>query len=319
MDYSGITPTQARRLLKLQARIEESNIPASALDESLNIATWNIRDFGRSARTEDGILYIAEILYQFDLIAVTEVRDDLSDLRRVLNRLGPYWKVIVSDWQGDRGGNRERTAFVYDKRIVYFTGLAAEAQPNRRKINSEYLSDQSWWRAPYMASFRAGTFDFILMAAHIRWGTGAGRKKALASFGKWIKQRWQDNSDKVFDKDLILVGDFNIPRIGDAYYEALCGPCGLIMPPALADVHDTVASSRKARYDQVLYLPTPGMPEPSQDGGVIDFARDGLMEELLPDISQSKRTWQLSDHFPLWMQLYTNNDRARLDTIIEGG
>ena len=44
------------------------------------MATWNIREFGRRKRMAASIHYIAEILNQFDLIAVTEVRDNLKDL-----------------------------------------------------------------------------------------------------------------------------------------------------------------------------------------------------------------------------------------------
>jgi len=318
MDYSGVSPDQAKRLNLLKLRINEANIPASTLDESLNIATWNIRDFGKKSRTDDAILFIAEILYQFDIIAITELRDDLSDLKRVLNRLGPYWKFVLSDWQDDWGGNWERTAFIYDNRMVTFTGLAAEAQPNRKKIGAEYISEQSWWRSPYLASFRAGSFDFILMATHIRWGkTEAQRKRELASFGEWINSRWADDKDKVFDKDLILMGDFNIPKIGDALYEALCQPSGLVMPDALANIKDTVASNRVRRYDQILHLATADIYV-SRHGGVIDFATDALMEALLPAIDNNKLTYQLSDHFPLWMQVYTDNDRAQLDSIIIG-
>lgn len=47
--------------------------------------------------------------------------------------LGPYWKVVFSDYSADPGGNRERVAYLYDGRSVVFTGLAAEADPPRKK------------------------------------------------------------------------------------------------------------------------------------------------------------------------------------------
>jgi hypothetical protein len=41
---------------------------ASTIDESLNIVTWNIREFGKKARSEAAIHYFAEILGQFNLV-----------------------------------------------------------------------------------------------------------------------------------------------------------------------------------------------------------------------------------------------------------
>jgi hypothetical protein len=60
----------ARRLKVLHARIEAANIPASKLDETFNLASWNIREFGKVARSQPAIRVIAEILGQFDLISV---------------------------------------------------------------------------------------------------------------------------------------------------------------------------------------------------------------------------------------------------------
>lgn len=45
--------------------------------------------------------------------------------------LGPYWRAVYSDLIPDAGGNRERIGFLYDKRAVAFTGLAATANPPR--------------------------------------------------------------------------------------------------------------------------------------------------------------------------------------------
>ena len=83
MNHGNISATLAKGLKALRSRIDKANIPSSKLDETLNIATWNIREFGKVKRTEAAVHYIAEILGQFDLISLVELRDNLSDLRRV--------------------------------------------------------------------------------------------------------------------------------------------------------------------------------------------------------------------------------------------
>jgi hypothetical protein len=97
MFHGNPTLEIASGLKVLRDRIEAAQIPSSKLDETLNIATWNIREFGKVRRSEAAIHYIAEIIGQFDLVSLTELRDDLSDLGRVLKILGPYWRVIYSD------------------------------------------------------------------------------------------------------------------------------------------------------------------------------------------------------------------------------
>ncbi|MFQ5717770.1 MAG: endonuclease/exonuclease/phosphatase family protein, partial [Nitrospinales bacterium] len=189
MHHGKISKETAKGLRELRKRIDEANIPSSKLDETLNLATWNIREFGKKRRLKTSLHYIAEILGQFDLIAVTEVRDNLADLHETLGILGPYWRAVFSDYVVDSGGNRERVAYVYDKRMVVFTGLAAEADAPRKKDKKtgEYLPLFSWWRSPYIASFRAGNFDFVLIAVHIRWGSGKkARIQPLKLLAEWI-------------------------------------------------------------------------------------------------------------------------------------
>jgi hypothetical protein len=89
MFHGRVLPEIAAGLKVLRKRIAEAAIPSSRLDESLNIATWNIREFGRKRRSQAAIHYIAEILGQFDVVSVVELRDDLSDLGRVMEILGP--------------------------------------------------------------------------------------------------------------------------------------------------------------------------------------------------------------------------------------
>ncbi len=145
------------------------------------MATWNIREFGKKPRSEAAIHYVAEILGQFDLIGLVELRDNLADLGRVLRILGPYWRAVYSDMIPDAGGNRERVAYLYDKRAVTFNGLAAEANEPRHKKGFEYLPEKSFWRSPYLASFKSGNFDFVVLTTHVRWGKSAkARTEELA-------------------------------------------------------------------------------------------------------------------------------------------
>jgi endonuclease/exonuclease/phosphatase family metal-dependent hydrolase len=310
----------ARGLKVLRERIDAAKIPPSKLDETLNIATWNIREFGKKARLVASIHYIAEIISQFDLVAITELRSNLRDLRRVLDILGPYWNVVYSDYTQDWGGNWERFAYVYDKRAAVFTGLAAEADPFRKKKGGEYLPSQTWWRSPYMASFSAGNFDFVLLLAHIRWGDKqSAREGPLRMLAEWVDKR-RRHKDAV-DKDFIVMGDFNIPKLSGPLYDAVTSK-GLRVPKPLLDLPNKTATTnlaRSMRYDQILHYPRLTKSF-TNNAGVLDYYA-GNWTKLYPGNLGGDRnyTYQLSDHLPLWIQIDTWTDDEVLDQMIQQG
>ncbi len=323
MHHGKVSPQLAKGLLALKKRIDAAKIPSSKLDETINVAIWNIREFGKSPRTDAAIHYIAEILGQFDLIGLVELRDALADLGRVLPILGPSWHVVYSDWINDDGGNGERTAFLYDRRAVTFNGLAAEVDAPRHKTATEYLAKQSFWRAPYLCSFRAGNFDFLALATHTRWGDSLkGRQAELQMLADWIDVRVK--SKTVEDRDLIVMGDFNIPKINDKLFNALTSR-GLQIPESLANLKSgdqALAGSnlgKDARYDQILHLPTMKQRF-SKSGGTLDFfINDDHIKELFPveNYTRDQFSFQLSDHFPVWVQIKTDIEGQRLNQIIQ--
>ena len=70
MFHGNLDMDTAKGLKELRKRISDAPIPPSTLDKSINIATWNIREFGRKKRRRESFHFIAEILNQFDLIAL---------------------------------------------------------------------------------------------------------------------------------------------------------------------------------------------------------------------------------------------------------
>ena len=322
MHYGRLPSYIAQGLIEIRKRIGQAKIPSSKLDESLNIATWNIREFGKTPRLRASIYYIAEIINQFDLVALTELRDNLGDLKKVMKLLGRHWDVIFSDFSDDAGGNRERIAYLFDTRMVSFTGLAAEADPPRKKnrATGEYEAKFSWWRSPYMASFRSGNFDFVAVTVHMRWGSDIDQRvNALEQFRKWVVRR-RKNKHAV-DSDFIVMGDFNVPNRRHRAYDALTGQGKeLLLPEGLTNVKGSNLS-QKNTYDQILHSPSE-VSRFSGQGNVLDFYRNDW-KSLYPNprhrpANAGKFTYQLSDHLPLWLQIDTDLMDSRLQ-MMSGG
>jgi endonuclease/exonuclease/phosphatase family metal-dependent hydrolase len=208
--YKNVDAETAKRLKILRQRIEDSHVPASQIDHSIILATWNIRECGKGKRSPEAIHYIAEILSCFDLVAIQELRADLHDLRRVMDDLGSDWRVVYSDVTLGSRGNDERIAYLYDRRSVTFTGLAAEAAvapiETKQDGKKSTIPAEQFWRTPYFASFRAGSFDFVLISVHVLWGkVSQDRVVELRLIADWVEERRTSKSAE--DRDIFLLGD----------------------------------------------------------------------------------------------------------------
>jgi Endonuclease/Exonuclease/phosphatase family len=313
MFHGNVSLEIAEGLKLLRKRIATANIPSSKLDETLNIATWNVREFGKKRRSEAAIHYIAEIIGQFDFVGLVELRDNLGDLNRMLPILGPYWDAIYSDVMTDAGGNRERICYLFDSRAVCFNGMAAEATPPRVKRGTEYVADDSWWRSPYVATFKAGNYDFLAFTTHVRWGdSDAARLKEIQGLANWVGAKAAEKTAE--DKDIIVMGDFNIPGRNDPMFAAMTST-GLQIPKALAKDEFGSNLARDKRYDQILHLSR--FPETfTNAGGVVDFYASDH-KPLFPALTKEEFTYQMSDHLPLWIQINTDIDGFVLDQLIQ--
>ena len=98
-----------------------------------------------------------------------------------------------------------------------------------------------------------------------------------------------------------------------------------MVPDALADLKsgDQVIGgsnlNKNARYDQILHLPT-SPNRFANFGGTLDFfGSDAGIQELFPDKTYTRVqfSFQLSDHFPVWVQVNINIECERLTQIVQ--
>lgn len=314
--YEKMTKSEGKKLKKLREIINEAKIPPKQLDKNLLIATFNIREFGAKKRENFAINALAEICSNFDVIAIQELRSNLGDLKRMLAVMGPYWKVVFNDPAGapkDKG-NDERFAYIYDNRVMRFTGMAAELL-----ISDDFLgtagvpkTDMSVpWRTPYMISLRAGTFDFMLLTVHIQWNSKGGikaRTKEIEMITKWVGKR--HNDAKLYDPDIFVLGDFNIPGLKSKTFKAL-QQHGLTVPNKLRQFKTNL--KKDAHYDQIAYYAENTDCEIGK-AGVIDFY-PAFFTKSMSESKYDKMTYQLSDHMPLWAEFKINE--TGLDQFIK--
>ncbi len=323
------------RLLKLKTALKE--IPCKTVDETLLLATWNIRDFDKPSygfRSDEAIYYIAEIISKFDLVAVQEVYKDMDGLERVLSVLGGFWKYLITDTTEGSPGNKERMAFLYDSRKIRFGGLAGElVLPPVKDATGKKIPASQVWRTPYICGFKAGWSRFMISTVHILWGKGgttktepADRIAEIRKVAQFLKKRTDDET--AWSRNLILLGDFNIystDETGKAFAELINAKFDV--PEALREFASN--ASKKKHYDQIAFRIREERLGWTENCGVFDFYQHVFTEgdeaiyaeamgKAYKKNSKGKvrtdaqkrtyykthwRTHQMSDHLPMWVEL----------------
>ena len=329
----------ATNILALRKSIREK-IPAKTREDKLLLATFNIREFDSNSkkngpRTTESIYYLAEIISSFDIIALQEINQDLSGLKKVIRILGSDYNYFLTDITEGRAGNGERMAFVYDQKKVLFRNIAGE-------IVLPGTADKpvpQFARTPYLVSFQAGWFKFNLCTVHIYYGKDSGdqfeqRIAEIENLSMFFKKRAQAE-----EENFILLGDFNIPDNEDRTMQALLKG-GFKIPEAL--LKRTGSNLKKDKfYDQIVYKEGKNKVKFSGNAGVLDFydtiykdeEKDQYYEDFCNTMKANKKayskevfdkkfkewkTYQMSDHLPLWVEFDINYSDAYLKTLITG-
>lgn len=229
----------------------KKNIPEKT-DDNILIATWNIRAFGRLTeewkadpkdspkRDLHSLLCIIEIIKSFDVIAVQEVKNDIKCLRDTVRMLGKDWSFIMTDVTKGGPGNGERLAFIFNTKRVKLSGLACEIVIPREQLQSIQPDalDRQFARTPYAVGFKAKDKTFILLTLHVLYGDDTDdRVPELKAISEWMYD-WAKKLNK-WNQSLIILGDFNIERKGDAAYNAFVSK-NMFIPKEIEELPSTL-------------------------------------------------------------------------------
>ena len=319
-----------------------NKVPVRTHRKTLNLATWNIREFDSSKygkRTKESLHYIAEIISHFDLVAVQEIREDLSALNEVMWILGDQdWKYLVTDVTEGAAGNSERMAFIYDTRKVKPTGLVGEVvlPPKKNQPVRQFA------RSPFLVGFQAGWFKFSLCTVHIYYGSSTAedpqRVQEIDELAGFLAKRAKKYRERYHAHEYCnigLLGDFNIFEITDKTYAALLKH-GFVVPQECVGLRTNIGRQRRS-FDQIAFLEHDKDVRPGaagvfnfyktvyrpEDQGTYRHAMARTIKDSNANKPQSKRsdeydarsdkrkksyynswkTFQMSDHLPLWVEL----------------
>jgi len=328
------------RILALRKKLRQ-DVPDRTARDTLLLATWNLRDFdsnkfGHGPRLGESFHYIAEIVSAFDLVAVQEVGRDLDALERVKDLLGRNWTYIATDVTEGRSGNGERVAFLFDKRKVWFRGVAGEIVLPPGSLIED---GRQFARTPFLVEFQSGWFKFSLCSVHLYYGStsGAPYERRVAEIGRiarFLAKRAKDEGS-----NMILLGDMNVVGPEDDTFKAL-RRAGFVVPEGLSLPTNML---RDKYYDQIAFLQKRDELElgsSTPNAGAFELYKSvfrpqdwetyhplGKANGKWPATAAERkryferewRTWQMSDHLPLWVELKIDFTEKYLQRIRKDG
>ena len=271
-------------------RDDASNLKTDILTDpgrsTIRLAAWNIRIFSDNSRDDAELQLIANVLIDYDFIAVIELKDE-TVLRRtesVLELMGRDYDYLVSRPVG--GKVKERYAFLFDQKLVNVL--------EDGKVFPD--PDDAFLREPYSASFRAGQFDFTTISAHVIWGDSVPpRQREVGELANVYRAVQAMNGA---EQDVILLGDFNRNPDDLLAYQPLMsipGMTHLFQLPEKSHIKDT------SLYDNILFQAS-YVTEYTGNSGIdrfdeTDFGNDDEAASLAA-----------SDHRPVWAEFRIDTD-----------
>jgi len=199
-------------------------------------------------------------------------------------------------------------------------------------------------RTPYFASFQAGWRKFDICTVHIYYGTESGEKLEeriveIQRIASYLGEKAEEAIEK--GKTLILLGDFNVVGLKHKTMDALLSS-GFEVPEIL---QEPPGKKRNSFYDQIAFRTKEGSLDYLGDGAddekdagsfkIFDsvFSEDQwssyrkdfeavkkLKKGADPEAYFRKwRTWQLSDHQPLWVRLKADDSETYLKGLLGKG
>ena len=169
-----------------------------SLNSQVKVCSWNLENFGKS-KSDSSITYIANILKDYDVVAIQEVvagyggAQAVAKLADELNTKGAKWNYIISDPTSSSAYKTERYAYLYKTAQVKLIGKPWLEQKYGLLIDRE----------PYYATFKYQSKQFTLANFHAI--TKSRKPETEIKYFKLLPEQYPS-------LNLIFLGDFNCPQ-----------------------------------------------------------------------------------------------------------
>jgi endonuclease/exonuclease/phosphatase family metal-dependent hydrolase len=240
--------------------------------------------FGVSKMSKPEVVGIlVDIVYRADIITIQEVRSArITPVVQFMALLPENYKYVIGPRQG-RTSSKEQYWVIYDSTKV--SVLNEDSWPDK---------DDIFERSPYAVYFKTnGTFDFILLSNHIQPSAAEKEIRVLPHVAAYYADLWKD-------PDVLVIGDLNADG---QYFKSSC--LDSIFPNIEYKIiftnEDTTLAKSRNTYDRII-IANSVIEDFSGSFGVIRF------DEVYNFDDYSIAPNNVSDHYPIWAEFWTNSD-----------
>lgn len=311
----------------------------SGAKDDLVIGSWNIKWFGFYKEDKHDYEAMADIVQEFDVMAVQELRgeryeDRLESLRDELTSRGFHYEYIYSDSTGYLN-NPDNTKKDYIEHYAFFWDTDRVKLVNKQDpwhfISSPAINNPYFRQVPMLTEFKVtggDGFDFKIATIHTVYNDALNevRRSEIQFLHDWINDQVEDLG--INEKDVFIIGDFNAnPPNQPTHFNDIVTDTTfyrIVFNEPLQLNEDSkrtsilIKKNIKAEdyllpaYDHLLLskhtsytLPYP-ISWSSGCIGVVEFDQDAKWEGM----KRYEVARAMSDHRPIWIKLdYETEDR----------
>ncbi|AEF81162.1 endonuclease [Leadbettera azotonutricia] len=280
LGFLGIFPLSCNSAKNTQNTREEERIW-----DTVKICSFNIQIFGVSKMAKSEVAgMLAQIVSGMDIVAVQEVRSvSIEPVEQFMALLPERYSYVLGPREG-RSGSKEQYWVIYD--AEKFTLLGAAQYPDH---------DDVFERNPlgvYLQSPKG--FDFILIDNHLQPGGAKKEIEALPAIVSYFRDYWGE-------EDVLVMGDFNAD--GSYYNESALEA---VFPVEAYEIvitndFDTTVAASDNTYDRFIITDS-AREDFTGNRGVLRF------DEEFDFSLYSIKPLDVSDHYPIWAEFYTERD-----------
>jgi endonuclease/exonuclease/phosphatase family metal-dependent hydrolase len=246
------------------------------------LLSWNLENFGKS-KSKETIIYIANTLRDYDIIAIQEVvagyggAQAVAKLADELNRKGAKWDYVISDPTTSSAYKTERYAFLWKTAKLKKIG--------RPWLEKKYHLEID--REPYFCTFEYENKQFTVVNFHAI--TKSRQPETEIKYFKYLPEEYPN-------LNLIFAGDFNCPQSHTVF-----NPLKKMGYKAIIENQKTSLKQEykngeclSAEFDNMHYKSSKIKP---LNSGIIPFYKN---------FNSLKEARVISDHIPIWFEFSLN-------------
>jgi endonuclease/exonuclease/phosphatase family metal-dependent hydrolase len=270
--------------------------PAS--NEKIKVGSFNIQIFGTTKSSRANVMTVlAKIASNFDLMAIQEVGSNGSTATdATCVAIMDAYVARINEVAGTTAyayvrGNQY--AFVYRKDKLTCQSYAL------------YSGSKTFAYSPLVAKFKSnsGNLDFVIVSIHTSPSLAETEIPAL-------KTVMAEARTSYGEPDVICVGDYNADG---SYYEEgadswLSGFDTATYTTAIPNSADTTVATSSNTYDRVQMFSQASAADFAGTWDVMEFGQIYDVSQCEGTTSTAGTEAAVSDHYPVWIELYTGRD-----------